>query len=139
VGTAVPFIVDTLAGKITSARVLGVFFAFDPLLGTLVGALVLEQLLAPQAIAGIVLVALAGAGIVWSAGRRNIENGHAHREPRELGETGSMSEQAPEAGVESVEIERKYEVPVGARLPSTEKFAARGLRVGEVATYQLHA
>lgn len=69
-GTALAFTVDTMAGRLTSARVLGVFFAFDPVTGTIVGALVLGQALALPAIAGIALVVAAGAGIVWLAGSR---------------------------------------------------------------------
>ena len=69
-GTALAFTVDTLAGRLTSARVLGVFFAFDPVVGTIVGALVLGQILTPAAFAGVGLVVAAGAGIVWLAGGR---------------------------------------------------------------------
>lgn len=69
-GTALAFTVDTLAGRLTSARVLGVFFAFDPVVGTIVGALVLGQILTPAAFAGVGLVVAAGAGIVWLAGER---------------------------------------------------------------------
>ncbi|WP_228407083.1 EamA family transporter [Leucobacter muris] len=69
-GTALAFTVDTMAGRLTSARVLGVFFAFDPVVGTVIGTLFLGQLLTPVAVGGIVLVVAAGAGIVWSAGDR---------------------------------------------------------------------
>ena len=69
-GTALAFTADTLAGRLTSARVLGVFFAFDPLMGTLVGAIFLGQTLSLSTLSGIALVVAAGAGIVWSAGRR---------------------------------------------------------------------
>lgn len=61
--------VDTLAGKISSAGLIGIFFAFDPTLGTIVGAVFLDQALTTTAIIGIVLVIVAGAGIVWSASR----------------------------------------------------------------------
>ncbi|WP_240739841.1 EamA family transporter [Leucobacter triazinivorans] len=71
-GTALAFTVDTMAGRLTSARVLGVFFAFDPVVGTIIGALFLGQLLTPAAVGGIVLVVAAGAGIVWSAGERRV-------------------------------------------------------------------
>ncbi|MEV8336943.1 EamA family transporter [Leucobacter sp. NPDC077196] len=67
-GTALAFTVDTLAGRLTSARVLGVFFAFDPVVGTIVGAVFLHQVLSPVALTGVALVVLAGAGIVWLAG-----------------------------------------------------------------------
>ncbi|GAA1796703.1 EamA family transporter [Leucobacter iarius] len=69
-GTALAFTVDTLAGKVTSARIIGVLFACDPLVGTLLGALLLGQALTLPALAGIALVVLAGAGIVWFSGDR---------------------------------------------------------------------
>ncbi len=67
-GTALAFTVDTIAGKLTSARVLGVLFAFDPVVGTILGALILGQVLTPVACVGIALVVAAGAGIVWLSG-----------------------------------------------------------------------
>ena len=70
-GTALAFTVDTMAGKLTSARVLGVFFAFDPVVGTIVGALFLGQVLSLPALGGIALVIVSGAGIVWLAGRHS--------------------------------------------------------------------
>lgn len=69
-GMAMPFFVDTLAGRLTSARVIGVLFAFDPVVGTLVGAFWLGQDLTPLALLGIALVVAAGAGIVWLSGDR---------------------------------------------------------------------
>lgn len=69
-GTALAFTVDTMAGRLTSARVLGVFFAFDPVLGTLLGVLILGQVLTLPATLGIALVVTAGAGIVWLAGKQ---------------------------------------------------------------------
>ncbi|WP_258566536.1 DMT family transporter [Leucobacter luti] len=67
-GTALAFTVDTIAGRLTSARVLGVFFAFDPVVGTILGAVFLGQLLTPLALTGVVLIVAAGAGIVWFSG-----------------------------------------------------------------------
>lgn len=69
-GTALAFTVDTMAGRLTSARVIGVFFAFDPVVGTIVGAIFLGQVLSLPALIGVVLVVVSGAGIVWLAGRR---------------------------------------------------------------------
>ncbi len=71
VGMALAFTADTIAAKLTSARVVGVFFAFDPMMGTLLGALWLGQALTLPALAGISMVVAAGAGIVWLAGRRS--------------------------------------------------------------------
>ena len=70
IGMALASVVDTLAARLTSARVLGVFFAFDPMVGTILGVLWLGQVLTLSAFAGIALVVFAGAGIVWLAGRR---------------------------------------------------------------------
>ena len=69
-GMALAFFVDTLAARLTSARVVGVLFAFDPVIGTLIGYFWLGQTLTPLAVCGIVLVVGAGAGIVWLAGAR---------------------------------------------------------------------
>lgn len=69
VGMTLAFTVDTLAGRLTSARVIGVLFAFDPVVGTLLGALWLGQVLTAPALVGVALVVAAGAGIVWLAGR----------------------------------------------------------------------
>ena len=112
VGTALAFSVDTIAGRLTSARILGVFFAFDPVMGTLVGVLFLGDVLTVTALCGITLVVLAGAGIVWSAGQR--------RAP--------VSEPAAPAAHASLEIERKYEVPPETEIPAPAEFAAVGLR-----------
>lgn len=152
VGTALAFSVDTIAGKLTSARVLGVFFAFDPVLGTIVGVLFLGQTLTPIALLGIVLVVLAGAGIVWFAGQDRARGEAAHGEAADGGAVGDpvnadpasgypviVQQNTPTAGRESVEIERKYEVPVGAELPDAEAFAAVGLRRGIEEVHELHA
>ncbi len=127
VGTAIPFVVDTLAGRLTSARVLGVFFAFDPVLGTLVGALFLGQLLTPIALLGIALVVCAGAGIVWLAGKHQTD---VTLESKEL---------PVESASESIEIERKYEVPAEALVPGSDAFTAVGLSTGRFVTHELHA
>ena len=66
---ALSFTADTIAGRLTSARVIGVLFAFDPVMGAIFGALLLGQALAPPSIIGIVLIVAAGTGIIWFAGR----------------------------------------------------------------------
>lgn len=66
---ALSFAADTIAGRLTSARIIGVLFAFDPVMGALFGALLLGQLLAAPSIAGIALIVLAGTGIIWFAGK----------------------------------------------------------------------
>ena len=123
VGTALAFSVDTIAGRLTSARILGVFFAFDPVMGTLVGVLFLGDVLTPTALAGIVLIVLAGAGIVWSAGQRRATD----------------EEAAEVAATESLEIERKYEVPAATEVPGETAFAAAGLGVGTAEVHEMHA
>ncbi|WP_237466957.1 EamA family transporter [Leucobacter chromiireducens] len=91
-GTALAFTVDTIAGKLTSARVLGVLFAFDPVVGTILGALFLNQLLTPIAVLGIVLVVGAGAGIVWLSGGHGPAAAPA---PEPEPEPGPASEPTP--------------------------------------------
>ncbi|KAM9863089.1 EamA family transporter [Leucobacter sp. BZR 635] len=123
-GTALAVSVDTIAGRLTSARILGVFFAFDPVVGTIIGALFLDQLLTPAAFAGILLVVIAGAGIVWSAGRSAA---------------AEASAQPAAPATESLEIERKYEVAADSEIPQAEAFAAVGLSLGDPETHHMHA
>lgn len=127
VGTALAFSVDTIAGRLTSARILGVFFAFDPMIGTLVGVLFLGDVLTPTALAGIALVVLAGAGIVWSAGQR--------RAPI----AAPAGARPADAATESLEIERKYEVPAATEIPGGDSFARVGLSVGAAEVNHLDA
>lgn len=122
-GMALAFTVDTLAGKLTSARVIGVLFAFDPVVGTLVGAIWLDQAITVPALLGMALVISAGAGIVWFAGARA-----AYAEP--VTEHGAA---------ESVEVERKYEVGAEIGLPRAEELAAAGFVAGEPETFELVA
>lgn len=72
VGVVIPYSVDTLAGRITSARVIGTLFAIDPAMGALVGFLVLGETLAPTALIGVLVVMLAGALLVWSSSGRPL-------------------------------------------------------------------
>jgi inner membrane transporter RhtA len=84
IGVVVPYSVDTLAGRITSARVIGTLFAIDPAMGALVGWLALGQAISSAAIAGIALVSVAGALVVWVAGRaerRPADHDAVEREP----------------------------------------------------------
>jgi len=66
-GVALTFTMDTLAGRAADARVVGTFFALDPVFGSVAGWLFLGQGLTASAAAGIALVAAAGAAIVWLA------------------------------------------------------------------------
>lgn len=69
IGVAIPYLVDTLAARISSARVVGTLFAIDPAMGTLIGWLVLGEQLGWLSLLGILCVALAGAGVTWFAAR----------------------------------------------------------------------
>lgn len=67
-GVVIPYSVDVIAGRITSARIIGTLFAIDPAMGALFGFLILGERIAAPAVAGIVVVVLAGALLVWSSG-----------------------------------------------------------------------
>lgn len=150
IGTALAFSVDTIAGRLTSASTLGVFFAFDPVVGTIVGALFLGDVLGLTALVGILLIVAAGAGIVWSAGKQSAAAKSAG-EARIVGGAEPVGSRAPGGSAdaaeppaaggrtESLEIERKYEVPVGALVPGDDAFAAVGLNVGTTETIHLVA
>ncbi|WP_202864877.1 EamA family transporter [Rothia halotolerans] len=73
VGVAIPYSVDTIAGRITSARVIGTLFAIDPAMGALIGFLLLGEMISWTVLAGIAVVALAGALLVWASGDSGIE------------------------------------------------------------------
>jgi inner membrane transporter RhtA len=68
-GVVVPYSADTLAARISSARVIGTLFSLDPVMGLAMGWLILRQAVSPLAIAGVVIVACAGGLLVWSGGR----------------------------------------------------------------------
>ncbi|WP_161937439.1 EamA family transporter [Leucobacter sp. G161] len=125
IGTALAVSVDTVAGRLTSARILGVFFAFDPVVGTIVGVLFLDQILTPTALVGILLVVVAGAAIVWLAGRNQAAVGP------------DRPTAAP--ATESLEVERKYEVAADSEIPSAAAFTAVDLGVGAPETHVMHA
>lgn len=69
---ALSFTADTIAGRLTSARMIGVLFGFDPVMGAIFGALLLGQVLAPPSIIGIALIVAAGTGIIWFAGKPEL-------------------------------------------------------------------
>lgn len=56
--------------RLAGTRVVGTLFAVDPATGAAIGALLLGDRLPASGLAGIALVVLAGAGAVWSSGRR---------------------------------------------------------------------
>ena len=64
-GVVITYGADTLAGKLTSARVIGTLFAFDPVTGSIIGYLVLGEAMRLTTVLGIMIVAACGAAIVW--------------------------------------------------------------------------
>lgn len=66
-GLALACVGDTLAGRLTSARVIGVLFAIGPVVGVLIGTFWLGQMLTWPVLVGIALILGAGTGIVWLA------------------------------------------------------------------------
>ncbi|MCP3426266.1 EamA family transporter [Rothia sp. AR01] len=69
VGLALAFSCDALAVTLTSPAAAGVFFSLDPVVSSLVGILLLGQLLPPLAYVGIGLIVLSGAAVTWRANR----------------------------------------------------------------------
>ncbi|WP_421083305.1 EamA family transporter [Rothia nasimurium] len=72
VGVALAYSADNIAGQLTSAGVIGVLFAIDPVVGAAVGTLMLHEILSPWSYAGILLIAGSGAYIVWRTNRSNL-------------------------------------------------------------------
>lgn len=152
-GMALAFVVDTMAGRLTSARVIGVLFAFDPMVGTLVGALWLGQALTLPALIGIGMVIVAGAGIVWFAGGGPETASETSPEGSASGSdpdsdsahdgaapyAGSVSGTEDSQPVVSFEIERKYQVDDSAVLPGAAAFAALGLNLDAPERHGLEA
>ncbi|WP_233571658.1 EamA family transporter [Cellulomonas triticagri] len=64
-GVALAFSMDFLAVRLSSARVVGTLFAVDPVMGALVAAVMLGQVLAPAVLLGIVVVIASGALTIW--------------------------------------------------------------------------
>lgn len=67
-GAVIGYGMDTLAASVTSGRVIGTLFAIDPVVGSLIGWAVMGQIISTSAMAGIVLVAVSGALLVWISG-----------------------------------------------------------------------
>lgn len=70
VGVVIPYAVDTIAARLTSARVVGTLFAIDPAMGALAGLVFLGEAMTFPAIMGIVIVAASGAMLVWVTGSK---------------------------------------------------------------------
>ncbi len=69
-GVALAFTLDFTAVKLVSARVVATLFSIDPVIGSLIGVVILGQTLAFGVIVGIVLIVIAGAAVTWLAGRK---------------------------------------------------------------------
>lgn len=67
-GVAIPYTMDTLSGRITSARVVGTLFSIDPVMSVIIAALILRQTITAMAVLGVIVVSLAGALLVWASG-----------------------------------------------------------------------
>ena len=67
-GVVLTYSVDTIAGRLSSPRIIGTLFAIDPVMGTLVGFLVLGQQITPPSLLGVLVVVAGGALLVWSSG-----------------------------------------------------------------------
>lgn len=74
-GVAFAYSADSLAGRLTSAAVIGVLFSLDPVNGALIGILLLGEVLPLSAYVGIVVIAISGAVLVWKTNRSAIELG----------------------------------------------------------------
>ncbi|MGV8880772.1 MAG: hypothetical protein ACOH19_01330 [Rhodoglobus sp.] len=77
-----PYSVDTIAGRITSARVIGTLFAIDPAMATVVGLVGLNQAVTINAVVGIALVSVAGALVVWFSGTQKAHTSEPIDEPK---------------------------------------------------------
>lgn len=92
-GVVIPYSVDTIAGRITSARVIGTLFAIDPVMGALVGFVALDQTLSPAAMAGIILVMVSGGLLVWSTSDRPAPD--SPEDLRPSGADNSLEDESP--------------------------------------------
>lgn len=68
-GLALAFSCDALAATLTSPAVVGVFFSLDPVVSSIVGVLMLGQVLSVSAYVGIALIVVSGAAVTWRVNR----------------------------------------------------------------------
>ena len=68
-GLALTFSCDVLAASLTSPAVVGVFFSLDPVVSSVIGVLMLGQVLSVPAYLGIALIVLSGAAVTWRVNR----------------------------------------------------------------------
>jgi inner membrane transporter RhtA len=74
IGVALAFSLDFIAVRLTSPRLVGTLFSIDPVMGAVIGAIVLGQVLTASVIVGIVLVVVSGAVVIWLAGRAQSQS-----------------------------------------------------------------
>lgn len=74
-GVAFAYSADALAGRLTSAAVIGVLFSLDPVNGALIGLIILGEVLPLWSYLGILLIAVSGAVLVWKTNRSAIKLG----------------------------------------------------------------
>ena len=106
VGVVIPYSVDTIAGRITSARIIGTLFSIDPAMGTLIGFLLLGETMTPAALAGICVVMLSGALLVWTSSRGSA--------PRKAADVQFTSSEVLESGATQRAEEASRTRKVGA-------------------------
>jgi inner membrane transporter RhtA len=68
----VPFILELLALRRLSAGAFGTLMSLEPAIALVIGLLLLDQVPKPLAIAGILLVVVAGVGAAWSGARDHV-------------------------------------------------------------------
>ncbi|GAA3866902.1 DMT family transporter [Leifsonia kafniensis] len=68
IGVALAFSLDFIAVRLTSPRLVGTLFSIDPVMGAVIGAVVLGQVLTASVIVGILLVVVSGGVVIWLAG-----------------------------------------------------------------------
>ena len=57
-GVAIPYTMDTLSGRITSARVVGTLFSIDPAMSVIIAALILRQTITAVAVIGVIVACI---------------------------------------------------------------------------------
>ncbi|GGH60991.1 EamA family transporter [Rothia aerolata] len=72
-GVALAYSADGIAGRLTSAAVIGVLFSLDPVIGALIGTVLLGEVLPLPAYLGILLIAVSGAVLVWQTNRSGLK------------------------------------------------------------------
>ena len=75
IGAVIPYVMDTIAAGIVSAAVVGTLFALDPVIGAILGWAFSGDELTWSMVAGIVLIAVAGAIITWRGAQESPDIG----------------------------------------------------------------